>query len=628
MSPEPLVEPSDESAESNGQPAEPFSGDPPTPYLLTDDGLYALADPHQPGGQRWRVSGAIRVLAYARASDSAQWGKLLAWTDPDGKPHEHVMPLSALQGDGLEICRVLADGGLTITPGLDARKALIDYLSSADPDPRISLVNNTGWHEVQGSDVYVLPQQTLGQAAGREEVRLSVPLTTNLYATSGTFEEWRDRIGLLCRGNSRLQLAVSAAFAGVLMHFSEVEGGGDHLRGPSSTGKTTAALVAVSVFGGHQQMQRWRATSNGLEAIAALHNNALLVLDELGQVDPREAGEIAYALANGTGKQRMTRTATAARRYVWRLQFFSTGEIGLSQHMASVGRQTRAGQEVRLAELEADAGKGHGLFDQLHGHADGASLSEALRAATRSFHGAVGVEFIRRAVEGAELLKLVVGERIRDFVTKCRTEFAQAGEFGGQAHRVCERYGLKAVAGELATEWGLTGWDKGEAHAAMKRCFGEWLAARGTAGNAEPAAIVDVLRAFLNRNEEARFTDVDMRSVASIHPSSRKTVYSRAGWRKVFDGDEREYLIDVTVFQKEIFAGHDIGLVCRVLSEALHLQSGIEGGQVRYTLQRQLGPDGRRRVYVINNSIWDEPEPPAADSDKGAGDALGDEVKR
>lgn len=603
----------DEEAALPGQ----LDNNPPlSPYLLTDDGLYALADPSKPDGERWRISSPIRVLAYARAADSAQWGKLLAWTDPDGQAHDHVMPLSSLQGDGLEICRVLADGGLTITPGFDARKALIDYLACADPGPRIVLVNNTGWHEVQGSAVFVLPKHTFGQVAGREEVRLSVPVTTNLYAVAGTVEEWRDRAGVLCKGNSRLLLAASAAFAAVLLHFSEVEGGGDHLKGPSSTGKTTAARVAVSVFGSHEQLHRWHMTINGLEAIAALHNSTLLVLDELGQVDPRQAGESAYALANGSGKQRMTRTAMAARRYAWHLQFFSTGEIGLSQHMASAGKQTRAGQEVRLAELEADAGKGYGLFEELHGHADGAALSETLRSATRSFHGAVGVEFIRRAVVGAEALKLVVSERIREFVTQCRTEFAPAGEFGGQAHRVCERYGLKAVAGELATEWGLTGWGTGEAHAAMMRCFGEWLSARGTAGNAEPEAILDTLRAFLTKNEESRFTEIDARSIASINQPSRKTIYSRAGWRKVFDGDVREYLIDGTVFQREIFAGYDLALVCRVLSEAGHLQSGKEGGQLRYTLQRNVGVDGRRRVYVINSSIWvddraDDPAQPA-----------------
>ncbi|WP_457589305.1 DUF927 domain-containing protein, partial [Legionella pneumophila] len=46
----------------------------------------------------------------------------------------------------------------------------------------------------------------------------------------------------------------------------------------------------------------WRSTTNGLEGLAALHNDGLLILDELSQMDPREAGEAAYLLANGQGK--------------------------------------------------------------------------------------------------------------------------------------------------------------------------------------------------------------------------------------------------------------------------------------------------------------------------------------
>jgi uncharacterized protein (DUF927 family) len=58
-------------------------------------------------------------------------------------------------------------------------------------------------------------------------------------------------------------------------------------------------------------IRTWRATSNGLEGVAALHCDSLLCLDEMGQVDSREGGHIAYMLANGVGKTRATRTGEA-----------------------------------------------------------------------------------------------------------------------------------------------------------------------------------------------------------------------------------------------------------------------------------------------------------------------------
>ncbi|WP_139140274.1 DUF927 domain-containing protein [Variovorax boronicumulans] len=593
-----------------------------SPYLITDAGLYWLERPGDPDSPRRRISAPIKVVAYARAPESDGWGQVLTWHDPDGKEHEYIAPLSALQGDGLEVCRVLADRGLRITSGFDARQKLIEYLASSLPALRITMASTTGWHSLHGSQVFVLPDRTIGDIRGCEEVRFATAGALTVYAESGTVGDWRTHVAALCAGNSRLLLSVATAFAAVLLHFSELDGGGIHLLGASSSGKTTAGLTSVSVFGSHRQMQRWRATGNGIEAIAAMYNSLLLVLDELGQVEPREAGEIAYMLANGQGKQRAIRTGGAARRQNWRLLFLSTGEIGLSQHMATVGKQVRAGQEVRLVELQADAGKGHGLFDQLNGYTDDAALSEALRAATRKFHGAVGLEFIRRAVDSAELLQLVVGDRIRKFVEECKAEFTEAGEFGGQAHRVCERFGLAATAGEFATEWDLTGLPPGEFQRALKRCFGEWLTARGTAGNAEPAAIVNTLRAFISRHEEARFTAVDAKSVAPPFPSHHRTVSNRAGWIKSFDKG-REYLIDVDVFKKEIFAGYDVGLVCRVLSAAGCLISAVEGSQIRYALQRHVGTEKRRRVYLVTDKIWDDDQQEfdAVDADPAMPDA-------
>jgi uncharacterized protein (DUF927 family) len=45
-------------------------------------------------------------------------------------------------------------------------------------------------------------------------------------------------------------LAISAAFAGPLLNLIDAESGGFHLRGASSIGKTTALVLAGSVWGG------------------------------------------------------------------------------------------------------------------------------------------------------------------------------------------------------------------------------------------------------------------------------------------------------------------------------------------------------------------------------------------
>jgi putative DNA primase/helicase len=114
-----------------------------------------------------------------------------------------------------------------------------------------------------------------------------------------------------------LLLAASCGFAGPLLVLAGAESGGVHLFGGTSTGKSTALFIGASVCGGGGSgfVQSWRSTLNGLEAIAEGHNDATLFLDELAQVDAKEAADTAYMLGNGQGKNRMSKGIAACVRY-------------------------------------------------------------------------------------------------------------------------------------------------------------------------------------------------------------------------------------------------------------------------------------------------------------------------
>lgn len=53
--------------------------------------------------------------------------------------------------------------------------------------------------------------------------------------------------------------------------------------------------------------------------------------------------------------------------------------------------------------------------------------------------------------------------------------------------RVVDRFALLAVAGELATEAGITGWEPGEAECAARKCLDAWIQDRGHTANQEDA---------------------------------------------------------------------------------------------------------------------------------------------
>lgn len=180
---------------------------------------------------------------------------------------------------------------------------------------------------------------------------LAVTTARKLFDAYCRLDEWKENVARLCIGNTRLLFAVSAGFAAPLLAPLGKEGGGFHFWDENSKGKTSLLIAAGSTTGGggkNGYIRRWRATINGLEATAVSHNDILLCLDELAEVDPRKVGETAYMLANGQAKLRMQKNISLGRSAEWLTLFLSSGEISLATHMATAGKQIRGGMDVRL----------------------------------------------------------------------------------------------------------------------------------------------------------------------------------------------------------------------------------------------------------------------------------------
>ncbi len=262
------------------------------PFTINDSGVWhaGVDKDGQPKSPQW-VCSRLDVQALTRDQDGAGWGYLLAFADPLGKPKQWAMPARMLSGDGGEYRAALLNMGLRIAPSPAARNLLTQYIQTRQPGEFASCTDRIGWH----GRAFVLPHETIGDDAERI-VFQSESQMENTFRLRHDATAWRDRIGALCVGNSRLVFAVACAFAGPLLRPAGMESGGFHIRGDSSSGKTTALRLAASVYGGPSYMQRWRTTDNALEAIAAQHCDSLLILDELAQVEGKVAGECAYML--------------------------------------------------------------------------------------------------------------------------------------------------------------------------------------------------------------------------------------------------------------------------------------------------------------------------------------------
>ncbi len=529
----------------------------------------------KPTAPEW-VCSRLDVEARTRDQDGGGWGYLLTFADPIGKAKQWAMPARMLSGDGGEYRAYLLALGLRIAPSPRARNLLTTYIQTRQPEAFATCTDRVGWH----GRAFVLPHETIGDG-GERVVFQSESALENTFRAKGTPEQWRQAVGALCVGNSRLAFAVACAFAGPLLRPAGMESGGVHLRGDSSSGKTTALKVAGSVYGGPSYLQRWRTTSNALESTAGQHCDGLLILDELAQVEPREAGEAAYLLANEQGKARANRTGGARPRLSWRLLFLSAGELGLADHMQEGQKRAREGQQTRMADIPADAGKGLGAFEDLHGHQGGAAFSRHVTTQAGAVYGATGRAWLQWLTEHADSLKA----RIRGAAAALALQLVPEAA-SGQVERVGARFALVGAAGELATEAGLTGWPKGESERAARACFNAWLAARGGIGNGEVSAMLKQVRDFLGRHGDGRF----MWWHRANDDHAPKTL-QRAGFRRLVSaegvpirndpesvsewgprlpppaGSQTEYFVLAETFRSEVCQGFDPQAVARVLLE-------------------------------------------------------------
>ncbi|HEL5400954.1 TPA: DUF927 domain-containing protein [Stenotrophomonas maltophilia] len=554
-------------------------------YQLNESGVYYVGVTEDGDlAEPVFVCSPLKVEAKTRNSQSEEWGRLLTWTDADGHPHQWAAPAEMLVGDPREFVRQLAAGGVEMSAHRNTMQRLLAYIIQERIDTRARNVAVPGWHEGR----YVLPN---GESYGNGVERLVYQHSGGLqhhYAAVGSLDDWRRGVARRCQDNSRLVLAVSAMFAGPLLHFTGATGGGFHLVGGSSSGKSTALRVAASVVGPPEYAREWRSTSNGLEGVAVLHNDATLILDELAQIDPKQAGDAAYLLANGNGKSRANRAGEARAAARWRVLILSAGEVGLAQHMAEVGKQARAGQSVRLADVPAEAEGGHGVFERLHDASDGAALSALLKDAAARTYGAPWPLWMGYLTQqDSPTLTAQLRESTDRFLATYVPEDAS-----GEVRRVAERFAVVAFAGELASSCRhrITGWPKGEATQGVATCFKAWLQRRGGSASADTDELLSRVRAFFEAHGESRLEP--LRS-----PEGTVPVRDRVGFRRFDEVGLTEYLVLQEAFRRELCAGFDVRLAARMLAEAGWLKRSADG---RPSQTVRVPGLGAIRVFVFD----------------------------
>ncbi|MBU1334456.1 MAG: DUF927 domain-containing protein [Alphaproteobacteria bacterium] len=562
------------------------------PYRSSAKGLFYIAEDDD---LPVFLCSPIAIVALTRNDANRAWGRLVEVEDQDGHVHQITISNEMLAKSGGEAVRVLLmSAGATVSTRRASTAHLNEYLATVQIGSRRRIVQTTGWH----NNDYVLPDKVYS-VEDTSNLVFSNPYSETcsqfkaVYAQAGELETWKNEIGRLAVGNSRLLLVLAIAFAAPMIGRLDVAGGGFHFRGASSIGKTSLIRAASSVFSNERFMQTWRATSAGLEGVAATLNDSLLGLDEISQVAPDAASETAYMLANGLGRTRATKDGQAKEAARFRLLFVSTGEESLADRIRDdrLGRRrAMAGQEIRMLDIPSDVK--YGVFESLHGFPSGAALADHIREVSRKQHGTPFDALIKAIMstpaEGIDDLRARVKSVAGDL---------SKGLEGGQVLRAAERFAVACVAAQFAAEHDIVSWSSQQIVDAIRTCFTAWLTERGGDGALERTKAILSVQRFIQAHQTSRFEWIGSPNVTEFEPDDTPRINNLAGY--YFRGTEGVRYGFTRGGLEEALEGLNLKTAVNNLADAGFLKVDGEG---KNSISKRVRTT-KIRLYMIDDSI-------------------------
>ena len=165
------------------------------------------------------------------------------------------------------------------------------------------------------------------------------PITQSNYVghlnlePKGKKEDWFKFVRYELTNSTEMQFIIAFAFSailhGVLQDMADVDNFIVHIRGDSSSGKTTALCLAASVFGAGVEndprgiVSTWNATKNAILRRLMSVNGMLMGLDEVSMNRDKDFTGLIYSISSGVEKDRLTRDAQVQERMTGRYLLMS-----------------------------------------------------------------------------------------------------------------------------------------------------------------------------------------------------------------------------------------------------------------------------------------------------------------
>jgi len=429
-----------------------------------------------------------------RKSERQSWRHHFTITERKGNQSPFKLPREELVGFGKAIRRLMK-AGVHVVRRKAVPEALVGFLNFK-PKREIVRMPHVGWAQVGERWIFVRPDEVIAPpdmpVASYTNFVLDTTATRHGLHVAGTAAEWAAEIAAPLEGNSNVALSFATFFAAPLLCFASEPGGGIHLHGRSTIGKTMISDVGQSIYGWPHETAddafgvSWGGTEAGFDALALARTDLGLPLDEITLANPRTAEQVIYKVASGTKGPRATSAGYLRETAHASVLVFSTGEKSLVQF---IGATLQEGARKRLVDMPSEVQSGSAFetipCEQIH--VEGRRLFGAMKRQ----HGAVGRDWQRHLVQlGPDRIKADIDRHRKAFLALPEVA-AVAERAHPQVRAVVDRFAVYAASLRMAIEADRLSWDIAQADASIVVAMGRWAAQRGnvdTAGEIVRAA--------------------------------------------------------------------------------------------------------------------------------------------
>ena len=434
-------------------------------------------------------------FGFQRKTERQSWRHHFLITERNGSQSTFELPREKLAGTGASAIRLLMKAGIHVVGRDDVQNALVQFLRFK-PRREIIRMPWVGWAQVGSHWIFVRPDEVI-MPAGMPKAQsttyvLDAVATRHGLHVEGSAAEWAAEVAAPLAGNSNIAVSFATFFAAPLLRWASEPGGGNHLYGRSTIGKTMISDVGQSIYGWPHETSddtfgvSWGGTAAGFDALALARTDLGLPLDEITLANPRTAEAVIYKVASGTKGPRATSTGHLRETAHASVLVLSTGEKSLAEF---IGRSLQEGARKRLVDVPAEVQPGSAFEtiprEQIH------IESKRLFDAMKRQHGAVGRDWQRHLVDiGPDKIKAELHQHREAFLALPEV-VAVAAKAHPQVRAVVNRFALHAAALRMAIAAGLLPWTVEEADMGIVACMGRWVAQRGnvdTAGEVMRAA--------------------------------------------------------------------------------------------------------------------------------------------